>query len=127
VTSVTEPLYRTRAWGGTIVHVRHIDPVAAVAALLAAVMAVAYVALMAEQSDQPAMWFLGLLIMATALSGYGADRNAAHRRTALVSAAVVLAALGVLGILSIGLPILIAGLLCGVAAARADRIPAPGS
>jgi uncharacterized membrane protein YbaN (DUF454 family) len=50
------------------------------------------------------------------LAGYGAVGG--RRRAALVASGVVLLGLGVVGILSIGLPVIVAGILSIVAAAH---------
>jgi hypothetical protein len=54
-------------------------------------------------------------------TSYGAVVGAPHRRGALGLAAAVLAVVGVLGILTIGLPILVAGSLALMAATRPSR------
>jgi hypothetical protein len=95
-----------------------VDVVAALAAVLALVMAVSYVSIMAEQGDRPAAWFLAALVMGATAAAYGAYRGAPHRRVVLLAAALELSAAGVLAILSVGLPILLAGMLCLVAAVR---------
>jgi hypothetical protein len=97
------------------------DPLAAIAALIALVMMVLYVGLVRQQGDQVVAWFLGGLAAAAALSIYGAARAASRRGLALAVSGAVLTVLGVLGILSIGLPILVAGVLALVAAARSQR------
>ena len=98
-----------------------LDPVAVVAAALALVMAVVYLAIMRGESDDPVLWFLAMLILGAVGAGYGATRAAPHRTAALVGAGVLLTAAGVLGILSIGLPILVAGVLSLIAAAASTR------
>jgi hypothetical protein len=94
------------------------DPVAAAAAAIAAVMTVLYFALVRHQGNHPAAWFVSALIAAALLSLYGAFRAAPARRLALAAAAVTLLVLGLLGLLSVGLPIAAAGVLALVAAAR---------
>lgn len=91
---------------------------AALAAVLALVMAVTYVSTMAQQGDRPAAWFLAALVMGATAAAYGTFPDARHRRVVLLAGALVLGAAGVLGILSVGLPILLAGVLCLVAGAR---------
>ena len=95
-----------------------IDLVAAAAAVLAVAMAVVYVRLMAQQGDRPLWWVLAVLLAGAGAAAYGALATGVRRTTALVGAGVVLFALGVLAILSIGLPILLAGALSLVAALR---------
>ncbi|MGD8202429.1 hypothetical protein ACQE98_17445 [Ornithinimicrobium sp. W1679] len=94
-----------------------LDVAAVAATVLAVVMLVVYLVVMREQGDQPAMWAVVLLVLGAA-AGYGAVRSAPYRRAALLAAACGLTALGVLAILTIGLPILFAGVLCLVAAVR---------
>ena len=95
-----------------------LDVAAVAATVLAVVMLVVYLVVMRGQDDQPAMWAVVLLVLGAAAAGYGAVRSAPYRRAALLAAACGLTALGVLAILTIGLPILFAGVLCLVAAVR---------
>jgi hypothetical protein len=94
---------------------------AACAAVLTVVMIVLYVALVRQQSDQPAAWALAALILGAAAAGYGAYRGSTLRRAALILASIVLMSIGFVAILSIGFPILAAGLLCALAAARSTQ------
>ena len=98
--------------------VRGVDLLAASAALLAAAMAWAYVRIIDGQGDQPLAWVVGGLLGCAVLATYGAPLAAPGRRTALVVAGVVLLGLGLLAILTIGLPILVAGVLALVSSAR---------
>lgn len=95
-----------------------IDLGAVTAAVLAVVMLFVYLMVIRQQDGQPAEWAAAILVLGAAGAAYGAFRNAPYRRAALLSAACGLAALGLLGILTIGLPILVAGVLCLVAAVR---------
>ena len=65
-----------------------------------------------------AAWFVAGLAAAAFLSVYGVARAAPRRALALLASGVVMTVLGFLAILSIGLPILGAGVLALVAAAR---------
>lgn len=103
---------------------RHIDLVAAAGAVVAAVMAAVYVAVIRQQGDRPLPWVLAVLLGAAVAAGYGARTSSAHRRPALLCAGVLLVLLGVLALLSIGLPIIVAGGLCLAAAVRA-RVDEP--
>src|SRR3954447_26113517 len=85
------------------------------AAVLAVIMIAVYLVLIAQQDGEPALWFVAGLAAGAVLAGYGAVRD---RPPALIAAAVILLALGLLGILSIGLPIIAAGILAIIAAAR---------
>jgi hypothetical protein len=98
---------------------RRWDPIAAIAALIAVIMIGVYAAVLSRQDDQPVVWFAAGLLAATLLAAYGAARAAPRRRTALSVSGSMMVALGILGLLSIGLPILGAGLLALIAAARA--------
>lgn len=102
------------------------DPLAAIAALIASVMVVVYLAIIDRQGGEPLSWFLGALVAAALLAIYGTVRAAPGRGPAMAVAGVLLTVLGVLGILSIGLPILVAGILALVAAVR-SRNRRPGS
>jgi hypothetical protein len=89
------------------------------AALLSVLMAVVYIRVIHEQgSERPLVWVVAVLLVGAVMAGYGARRSAPSRRTALVVAGVLLIGLGVLALLSIGLPIILAGLLCLISAAR---------
>jgi len=98
-----------------------LDLVAVVAAVLALVIIVVYLWIMRQESDRPVLWFLAALILGAAAAGYGAITASPHRGAALLLAGVVLAVMGVLAILSIGFPILVAGALCLFSAARSAR------
>ena len=99
-----------------------LDLIAVAAAVLALVMMVVYLSIMRQGSDGPAAWFVSGFILGAAAAGYGAITAAPHRGAALVLAGVVLAAMGVLAILSIGFPILVASVLCVFSAARSTGI-----
>jgi hypothetical protein len=88
---------------------------AAASAAIALTMLVIYLVLIDRQGDRPAVWFVAALAAGVLLAVYGAMRG---RRAALIAAGVLLVALGLAGILSIGLPIIVAGALAIVAAGR---------
>ncbi len=73
---------------------------------------------------RPGQW--PALVLGAAAAGYGAVRAFPHRRLALLLACLLLVALGLLAILTIGLPILLAGGLCFVALARNGSDQAAG-
>lgn len=100
---------------------RRLDALALAAAVLALAVLLGYLAIMRQESDVPAAWFVAALVLGSALAAYGANTGAHHRRAALLLAGLMLAVVGVLAILSIGLPILVAGVLCLVAAARSSQ------
>jgi len=97
---------------------RRVDWLAAAGAGMALSTAAGYVGLMRSEGDAPAWWFLSLLLAGGALALYAARLGAARRNGALLVAGAVLVLLGLLGIASIGAPLLLAGLLCLVAALR---------
>ncbi|HEX8631858.1 MAG TPA: hypothetical protein VF755_27170 [Catenuloplanes sp.] len=94
------------------------DVLAAVSAAIALVMIGAYVAVIGQEGGQVAIWFLAGLAVAALLSIYGVVRAAPRRRLALAVSGVTMAVLGLVSILSIGVPILGAGVLSLVAAGR---------
>ncbi|HEX2808729.1 MAG TPA: hypothetical protein VHN80_21410 [Kineosporiaceae bacterium] len=93
---------------------------AASAAVLTVVMIVVYLLIVRQQSNQPAGWFLAVLLAGAVAAGYASFRGSPHRRAVLVLAGIFLTGAGLLALLSIGLPILTAGILCEIAAARSS-------
>jgi hypothetical protein len=91
------------------------DPLAAGAAGLALIM-IGVLVRLANAGDQPAGWFVAALALAALLTAYGVARAAPRRGVALAVAGVVMVLLGLLGILSVGFPILVAGVLALIAA-----------
>lgn len=100
-----------------------VDLLALASAVLTIVMLGVYVGTMRAQEDQPVAWFVALLVIGALGAGYAANRAAPGRGKALPVAGLLLVGAGILGILTIGLPILVAGVLCLVAAARSHAIP----
>lgn len=94
------------------------DPLAASAAVIALSMMAIYLVVIRGQGNDVALWFVGALGGAAALGLYGAARGAPHRGSALAVSGLLMAVLGLLGILSIGAPILIGALMALVAARR---------
>jgi hypothetical protein len=80
-----------------------------------------YVLLIRQQGGEIAVWFLVGLAVAVGLCVYGAVRTAPRRGWALALSGAMMVILGVAGILSIGFPILCAGVLALVAAIRGPR------
>lgn len=93
------------------------SPPALIVAIAALVMTVTHGVLVARQGDPPVIWFTAGMLAATVLAAYAVIRAAPLRLAAFAGSGVVLVAFGVLGILSVGLPILLAGLLALGAAA----------
>jgi drug/metabolite transporter (DMT)-like permease len=108
---------------------RRVDLFAVAGAVLAVVMAVVYVAVIHQQDDGAgvivALVLTGLL-GAAAAAAYGARKASSHRAGVLMTAGFLLGGLGVLALLTIGLPIIVAGGLCLIAASRAGA-PEPAS
>jgi hypothetical protein len=77
-----------------------------------------YVALIVTQGGAPVAWFVGGLLLAALLAVH-AWRTTRRRTAALVVAGVLLCVLGYLALASIGLPLLAAGVIALLAAARA--------
>jgi hypothetical protein len=100
-----------------------VDLLAMAAAVLAAAMAVVYVRVMHAQDDQPLVWVLVVLVGGALAAAYGAVPRAPYRRLVLVVTGTALVVLGLLSILSIGLPILLAGALAILAARGRTTAP----
>ena len=100
-----------------------IDLFAAAGCSLAVAMVVVYVAVIRQQGNEPLAWVVAVLVVGAAAAGYGAVPASPHRREALLLAGILLAGLGGLAILTIGLPILVAGGLCFAGFARRGPTP----
>jgi len=96
-----------------------VDPVAGAAVVLALAGLVGYLWVIADQEGDPAVWFVVALAVGAVAAAYGAATALPHRRVALAVGAVLLVSMGLLGILTIGLPILVAGVVCVAALVRA--------
>lgn len=101
------------------------EPLAVTAAVLATGMAVYYPWLVSQQGDQPLPWVLALLLTGALLAVYGAIRQVPYRRAALLAAGAAFTVLGLLALLSIGLPIMAAGLLALASTVRSPQRRAP--
>ena len=97
---------------------RRVDLFALLAALLTAAITVLYLFLVTAQDGRPAWWAVAILTVAVLCAAYGIRPRAAYRRGPLVVAAVGLFLLGFVAIFSIGLPLLLAAVLCVLAALR---------
>jgi hypothetical protein len=97
-------------------------PAAAAVALITGTMGVVYVLLMRSQGDDPLPWVLAVLCVAAVLALSAASPGASLGPAALSVSGMLLILIGVLGIFSIGLPLLVAGVLATVSAWR--RLPA---
>lgn len=87
------------------------DFIPAGVAAAACAIAIGYVQLMESQGDSPRAWFLAGLISAAALASYAAFRSVPRRAEAIAVSGGVLLLFGILAMLSIGLPILLAGVV----------------
>ena len=104
---------------------RRVDLRAAAAAVLAWVMLGVYLALIDEQEGDAAVWYVAMLVVGAVAAGYGAVTSLPRHRLALVVAGLLLGAAGLLGILTVGLPVLVAGALCLLAAVRPTPVDPP--
>jgi hypothetical protein len=91
---------------------------AIVAVTVTAAVAIGYLLIMRAEGDTPALWFLTGLVIAVILLGYSANRGAGRRRPALALAGVDLLGLGIVGLASIGFPLVCAGVLALISAGR---------
>jgi predicted membrane metal-binding protein len=97
---------------------RRVDLFALAAAVLAGALTVMYVFLVHSQGNRPAWWAVGILSVAVLGAAYGVRLRAPYRLYPLVVASVGLFLLGFLALFSIGLPLMLAAVLCVVAALR---------
>jgi hypothetical protein len=91
---------------------------AIVAGIVTAAVALGYLLVMRTEEDTPALWFLTGLVIAVILLAYSANRGAGRRRPALTLAGVDLLGLGIVGLASIGFPLVCAGMLALISAGR---------
>ncbi len=97
---------------------RGVDWPAALGAAIGLIMLAVYVSIMRQQGDPPLVWVLVLIALGVLGTGYGSVRRALHRGVVLLVSAALLGSVGLLAILTIGVPILLAALLCALAATR---------
>jgi hypothetical protein len=89
-------------------------------------------AYLTSQVDRPVFWAFDVLVAGIALASYGSRLDIPYGRTVLSLAGVVLMVMGKLAlasgfaIFSIGIPLVVAGLLCLVAVVRRKPL-APGA
>jgi hypothetical protein len=128
---------------------RRVDFVAAVGALLALVTTVNYIWMssqagggpsglfktiprgvtvyLSNQVNRPVLWVVVVLLVGIVLASYGARLDSLYRRAVLLLAGAVLVVMGKLAlssgmaVFSIGIPLVVAGLICFVAVARRRR------
>lgn len=87
-------------------------------AAIALAVDVGYLRLIDSQGNEPVAWFVVGLVLAAAAACYGAWRDAPQRGSALNASGIILVVLGLLGLMSVGLPLLIAGVIAFYAAAH---------
>ncbi len=106
---------------------RRLDPLAVGAAALALLVLVGYLVLVnrPEQSGDPAWWFVVVLVLGAAGASYGAVTSAPRRTWVLLGTSILMMGSGFLAILSVGLPVLLGGALCQIAAVRSTRTAVP--
>ncbi|QWZ10302.1 hypothetical protein KRR39_11595 [Nocardioides panacis] len=97
---------------------RRLDLLPLCASVLTAAITALYVYLVLAQGSRPSWWALTILVVCVAASGYAVRPKAPRRRVALVVSAIGLFGLGYIALFSIGLPLLLCGTLCVVAAVR---------
>ena len=85
------------------------DFVPFIPAAVATAVDVGYLRLIDSQGGEPAAWFAMGLILAAAAALYGAWRDAPQRTGVLIASGVILIVLGLLGLWSVGFPLLLAG------------------
>ncbi len=106
----------------TVTVLRRVDFLALSASVLSILEMVLYVFLTLTEDATPTWWALAVLAVGIVGSAYAVRMEAPYRRVALVVAAVALLPLGYLALLSIGLPLLLAGAFCVAAAMRARPV-----
>ena len=87
---------------------------AVVVSFITVTMAVVYVVIIRSQGNSPLPWVLAVLALAAGFATYGANARARFAPVSLAIAGMLLIVMGVLGIFSIGLPLLVAGLIATV-------------
>jgi hypothetical protein len=95
------------------------DILAMIAAAITVIMIGVYIGLIRQEDGEVAVWFVAALAVAALLALYGAVRVAPGRVVVLFVSGALMAMLGLVGILSIGLPIIVAGVVALVAGLRA--------
>ena len=96
-------------------------PAAAAVAATAFGMTAVYVAVMRSQGSTPLVWVMAGLLLSGTSSLYAVRSRAAYGPAALGLAGCVLVVIGVLGILTIGLPLLVAGIAAMISAQSGRR------
>jgi hypothetical protein len=90
-------------------------------ATVAVAVDVAYLRLIDDQGNEPVAWFVVGLVVAATAALYGAWRDAPQRRSALNASGIILVVLGLLGMMSVGLPLLVAAVVVFYAGTHPGR------
>jgi len=88
-----------------------VNGAAVAVAVITVTMAVVYVLIIRSQGNAPLLWVLAVLVLAAGFAAYGANARARLAPVSLAISGMLLLVMGVLGIFSIGLPLLIAGVI----------------
>jgi hypothetical protein len=97
---------------------QRLDLFALLGALLAFLVTAFYVFLVLAQGDSPSSYAVGILLVAIGCAAYAVPMRARGRKVTLGVAAVCLLLLGFIALFSIGLPLVLAAMLCVVGAMR---------
>jgi hypothetical protein len=97
---------------------QRIDLFALLGAGLALLVTAFYLFLVYAQGDSPSSYAVGILLVAIACAAYAVPMRARGRKLTLGVAAIFLFLLGFIALFSIGLPLVLAAMLCVLGAMR---------
>jgi hypothetical protein len=97
---------------------QRIDLFALFGAVLAFLVTAFYVFLVYAQGDSPSSYAVGILLVAIACAAYSVPMRARGRKVTLGVAAIFLFVLGFIALFSIGMPLVLAAMLCVLGAMR---------
>ena len=97
---------------------QRIDLFALLGAGLALLVTALYVFLVYAEGDAPSSYAVGILLVAIACAAYAVPMRARGRKVTLGVAAIFLFLLGFIALFSIGLPLVLAAMLCVLGAMR---------
>ena len=98
--------------------IQRLDLFALVGAVLAFLVTAFYVFLVYAQGDSPSSYAVGILLVAIACAAYAVPMRARGRKVTLGVAAIFLFILGFIALFSIGMPLVLAAMLCVLGATR---------
>jgi hypothetical protein len=98
--------------------IQRIDLFALFGAVLAFLVTAFYVFLVYAQGGSPSSYAVGFLLVAVAGAAYAVPMRARGRKVTLGVAAIFLFVLGFIALFSIGMPLVLAAMLCVVGAMR---------